>query len=114
MKIAIIGAGAVGCVLAARLGRAGEDVTLVGREDQVHALNTKGLTVKGSVGAETVGVRAEARLSAAHDVVVLATKTQDMVEAIQGNEQYLDGCSVLTTQNSVRADAVVAKHLDHE
>src|SRR5689334_15670644 len=114
MKIAIIGAGAVGCVLAARLRKAGEDVTLVGREDQVQTLNTEGLTVKQSVGEETVDVRAEVRLSAAHDVVVLATKTQDVEQAIESNRRYLDGCSILTTQNGVRADAAVAEHLDHE
>ena len=114
MKIAIIGAGAVGCVLAESLRKAGEDVTLVGREDQVQTLNTKGLTVKRGVGAETVDVRAEVRLSAAHDVVVLATKTQDMEQAVESNRRYLDGCSILTTQNGVRADAVAADHLDHE
>src|SRR5262245_48720654 len=112
MRIAIIGAGAIGCVLAARLGRVGEDVTLVGREDQVRALNARGLTVKGAGGAETVDVRAEVRLGAAHDVVVFATKTQDMEEAVRSNRGYLDGCSILTTQNGVRADAVMVEYFD--
>jgi 2-dehydropantoate 2-reductase len=114
MKIAIIGAGAVGCVLAARLGKAGEDVTLIGREDQVRALNERGLTLRGAAGAERVNVRAEARLGAAHDLVVFATKTQDLGEAVRSNGGHLDGCSILTTQNGVRADEALAEHFERE
>jgi len=114
MRIAIIGAGAVGSILAARLTEAGEEVTLVGRDDQVRALNGKALTVKGASGVKTVAVRAEVRLSAGHDVVVFATKTQDLPEAIQFNREYLGRGSLLTTQNGVRADGVLAKHFDRD
>ena len=112
MRIAIIGAGAVGSILAARLVKSGEDVTLVGREDQVQALTGKPLTVKRSDGMEYVNVRTEVRLSAEHDVAVFATKTQDLPEAIQRNREYLERCSLLTTQNGVRADGLLAECFD--
>ena len=45
MKIAIIGAGAIGGVVAAYLKKAGEDVILIGRDSQVDVINSKGLTI---------------------------------------------------------------------
>ena len=38
MTIAIIGAGAIGSVVAVYLAKAGEDIVLVGRKDQVEAI----------------------------------------------------------------------------
>ena len=38
MKVAIIGAGAIGSVVAAYLTKAGKDVLLVGRQEQVDAI----------------------------------------------------------------------------
>ena len=43
MKIAVIGAGAIGGVVAAYLKKAGEDVILIGRSEQVDIINSKGL-----------------------------------------------------------------------
>lgn len=43
MKIAIIGAGAVGCYLGVLLVRVGHDVTFVGRKPHVDAINARGL-----------------------------------------------------------------------
>lgn len=114
MRIAIIGAGAVGGVLAARLTSAGERVTLVGRDDQVRAVNEQGLSVRSQAGVETVAVRAVTRLDSEHDLVVLATKTQDLTEAIESHRGELGRCSLLSTQNGVRADAVLAEHVDRE
>src|SRR5690606_17295236 len=43
MKIAVMGAGAVGCYYGAMLARAGHEVTLVGRPQHVEAVNRDGL-----------------------------------------------------------------------
>ena len=42
MKICIIGAGAIGGLLAARLARNGEDVTIVARGAQLAAIRARG------------------------------------------------------------------------
>ena len=47
MNIAVIGAGAIGGVVAAYLKKAGEDVVLIGRSDQVDAIEARGLTIRG-------------------------------------------------------------------
>jgi 2-dehydropantoate 2-reductase len=112
MRIAIIGAGAVGGVLAARLTSAGERVTLVGRDDQVRTVTERGLSVRGQAGVETVAVRAVTRLDSGHDVVILATKTQDLTEAVEHHRAEFGRCLLLSTQNGVRADAVLAEYFD--
>lgn len=59
MKVAIIGAGAMGGVWAARLANAGSEVSVVDvSEGVVAAINADGLTVDGKDGAASARVRA--------------------------------------------------------
>ena len=50
MKIAIIGAGAIGSLVAGYLKLKGEDVFLVGRPDTVKAITENGLSISGRRG----------------------------------------------------------------
>ena len=43
MQVAVIGAGAVGCYYGGLLLRAGHDVTFIGRQPHVDAINAHGL-----------------------------------------------------------------------
>jgi 2-dehydropantoate 2-reductase len=74
-KIAIIGAGAVGCGLGFLLNRAGREVTLIGRADQVEVLRTNGLRVEGYTGEHQVKISAAERLDFKPDLALLAVKT---------------------------------------
>ena len=47
MKIAILGAGALGSLLGAHLARAGEDVTLIARAARAQALQEHGVSITG-------------------------------------------------------------------
>ena len=67
MKIAVIGAGAIGGLVAAYLKKAGEDVVLIGRADQVDAINANGLTITGVRGSATVRLPAMTRLDCHQD-----------------------------------------------
>ena len=78
MTIAIIGAGAIGSVVAAYLAKAGESVTLIGRKDQVEAIQKNGLRVAGARGEEIFSVRALTQLDQEYDSVIFAVKTQDI------------------------------------
>ena len=49
MKIAIIGAGAIGSLVAAQLHKIGEDVILIGKAGQVDAIRAKGLIISGVI-----------------------------------------------------------------
>lgn len=112
MNIAIIGAGAIGSVVAVYLAKAGGDIVLVGRKDQVEAIQKNGLRVVGARGEETFPVQALARLDREYDLVIFTVKTQDIEEACAHNKAFLKKCLVLSSQNGVQSDTIFAKHFD--
>ncbi|MCK5259963.1 MAG: ketopantoate reductase family protein [Candidatus Omnitrophica bacterium] len=104
MKTAVIGAGAIGSVVAAYLTKAGQDVTLIGRENQVKAISANGLKVKGARGEETIHVKALPRLDQEYDLVIFTVKTQDIESAVNTNQVFLRNALILSSQNGVQAD----------
>ena len=112
MTIAVIGAGAIGAVVAGFLTKAGENVLLVGKQNQVDAINANGLTIKGARGTENIRVRCAKRLDKPYDLVILAVKTQDLEDAFQDNNEHLESGLVLTSQNGVQADNMLSSHYD--
>ncbi len=114
MKIAVIGAGAIGSTVAAYLTKAGQELVLVGKADQVDAINAKGLSIKGVRGVDNIKVMAMTKLDKAYDLVIFATKTQDIEEAFAINSDFLDTGLVLTSQNGVQADNLLSCHFDRE
>jgi 2-dehydropantoate 2-reductase len=86
MKIAIVGAGAMGSVYAGLLGGAGHEVWAIDRrEDHVEAIRRNGLRVEGASGDRTVRIRATTDPAEAGDaeLVVLATKAMDVTAAAE-------------------------------
>lgn len=114
MKIAVIGAGAIGSVVAAYLSKAKQDVVLVGRADHVNAVTKNGLLIKGIRGEERFDIKALTTLDQYYDLVIFATKTQDLEEAYQHNSAFLEDRLILTTQNGVQADNILSGHYDRE
>ena len=114
MKIAIIGAGAIGSVVAGYLAKAGEDVVLIGRQDQVDAIKKNGLSIQGVRGTETWRLRALTRLDKKYDLVIFAVKTQDLEDAYQHNAEFLEECLVMTSQNGVQADNILSGHYEKD
>ncbi len=113
-KIAVIGAGAVGCGLGFLLTRAGREVTLIGRADQVEVLRSEGLRVEGYAGEHQVKIPAAERLDFKPDLVLLAVKTQDVTGALRENLPWLTGVPVITLQNGVRGDDLAAELLPQD
>ncbi|MDD5097197.1 MAG: 2-dehydropantoate 2-reductase [Candidatus Omnitrophica bacterium] len=111
MKIAVIGGGAIGCLVAGYLKHKGEDVTLVGRGQSVTAIKENGLSISGVRGNFKVNISIADSLNYIPDLAILATKTQDIDAALQGNSGLLQKSILLTTQNGVQADKLVAKYL---
>jgi 2-dehydropantoate 2-reductase len=113
-KIAVIGAGAVGCGLGFLLNRVGREVTLIGRADQVGAIRNNGLQVEGYAGEHSVPIPAAERLDFTPDLILLAVKTQDVPGALRENRSFIAGTPVVTLQNGVRSDELVAEILPRE
>ena len=101
MKFVVLGAGALGTVIAAYLARAGKDVALIARGDRAEHLAKKGVTITGleEFTIEVEIIDQPATLSAA-DVLVLATKTYDTAAAIDAVRHMTIG-SVFSIQNGV-------------
>lgn len=108
MRIAVIGAGAVGSVLGSLLWRAGEDVVLVGRAAHVAAIRAAGLDVEGVAGGFNATPHAEERLSARPELVLLTVKTQDVVTALRDNAALLEDVPIVVLQNGLRGEALAA------
>jgi 2-dehydropantoate 2-reductase len=50
MRFAIVGAGAIGAFVGAMLAKSGEDVTLIARGPHLHAMQERGVRVRGEIG----------------------------------------------------------------
>ncbi len=106
MKIAIIGAGAVGGLVGARLALAGEQVTFVARGANLDAIRRNGMKLVMADGTEQVAknIFATSDYGAAgpQDLVILATKAHQ-VEAVVHDVPRLFGpdTAVITMQNGI-------------
>jgi 2-dehydropantoate 2-reductase len=108
VRIAVIGAGAVGSVLGSLLWRAGEDVVLVGRAAHVAAIRAAGLSVEGVLGGFKASPHAEERLGARPDLALLTVKTQDVVAALRENRAMLQDVPIVVLQNGLRGEELAA------
>jgi 2-dehydropantoate 2-reductase len=103
-QIAVMGAGAVGCYYGAMLGRAGHQVTLVGRPQHVDAMRRSGLRLQTSAFDEHVRVQASAEPNAVRgaQLVLFSVKSTDTEAAGKAMAPYLeDDAAILTLQNGV-------------
>lgn len=104
MKVCVIGAGAIGGLLAAKLARAGEDVSVVARGAHLAAIASSGLTLIEE-GAQTVAkVKASDRIAdfGEQDLIILGMKAHQ-VAAMVGDLPAIMGprTAVLTAQNGI-------------
>ena len=108
MRIAVIGAGAVGGLLAGLLHRAGHDVVVTARGEHGAAIARDGLRIDGGWGALVARVPVVEVVSPPVDLLVLATKAHDSAAALTA-ATACDGVPVLVVQNGLGgADAARA------
>ncbi len=88
MKIAIVGAGAIGGYLGARLARAGEDVTFIARNRNLAAIAANGFRLILEDGTEEHAPTAKAVEKMAdagpQDVVILTVKAHQVIDLLPG------------------------------
>ncbi|OGX23787.1 MAG: hypothetical protein A3J51_00760 [Omnitrophica WOR_2 bacterium RIFCSPHIGHO2_02_FULL_45_21] len=111
MKIAVIGAGAIGGLVAGYLKHKKTDVFLVGRPDSVEAIGKNGLHISGTRGNLLIRIDIFPKLNKQVDLAILAVKTQDIEKVVSENIGHLRRTAILTIQNGVQADKILAKYL---
>ncbi|MGH2503573.1 MAG: ketopantoate reductase family protein [Ktedonobacterales bacterium] len=114
MRIAIIGAGAIGCYLGARLAQRGHDILVQGRSEQVAAISAGGLAIRwldGRMERQPLRVITDLRaaLDFVPDAILLTVKSQDVAQACAPLADYACAAPVVTLQNGVRADDLAAE-----
>lgn len=115
LRIAVMGAGAVGCYYGALLARAGHPVTLIGRLAHVQAVQQQGLRLQTAVLDVQVPLAASTEASAVQgaDVVLFCVKSSDSEDAARAMRPHLaPGALVLTLQNGADNDERVRAVLD--
>src|ERR1700687_5059314 len=83
MRIAVIGAGAVGCYFGGMLSRAGHQVILIGRTQHVEVIRQHGLLMDTTGFRAHVPVRASTEVSDIHgaSLVLCCVKSNDTENA---------------------------------
>jgi 2-dehydropantoate 2-reductase len=106
MKIAIIGAGAIGGYVGVKLALAGEDVTFIVRGANLNAIRKNGMKLITQDGVEHIATNVKATDDYAEagpqDMVILALKAHQ-VEAVANDLPQLFGphTTVVTMQNGI-------------
>jgi len=114
MKIAVVGAGAIGGLVAGYLKAKDLDVSLVGHNDAVKAIQKEGLEISGVRGKLSLKIEISDKLKNAPDLAIICSKTQDIDGVFQDNLPFLKNALVLTTQNGVQADNLVFRYVPKE
>jgi 2-dehydropantoate 2-reductase len=107
MKVAILGCGNLGGVMAARIaGRPDIDLTVIDRDPRLaEAINNRGLILRQGKRSWRPEVRlVETVGNESFDALILATKANSLVEAAKSLKRNLTpGAAVITVQNGLAA-----------
>ncbi len=101
MKICIVGAGAIGGYLGAKLSNAGEDVTFIARNQNLAAIQSNGFRLIMEDGSEehAPGVRAVQRMADAgpQDAVLLTVKAHQVGDLLPDLQELLGPNTLVVT-----------------
>ncbi|ARP83419.1 2-dehydropantoate 2-reductase [Bordetella genomosp. 8] len=104
MKVAVMGAGAVGCYFGGMLARAGHEVALIGRPAHVEAVRARGLYLEARTFQEHIPMQAGTGPDMARgaDIVLFCVKSADTESAGRALAPHLGPDTlVLSLQNGV-------------
>lgn len=103
-KIAVMGAGAVGCYFGGMLARAGHEVMLIGRPSHVEAVQRDGLLLDTQTFSERVKLQASVDVAAVAgaQLLLFCVKSNDTINAARQIAPYLHADAVvMSLQNGV-------------
>jgi 2-dehydropantoate 2-reductase len=118
MKVAVVGAGAVGCYYGGMLARARHDVTLIGRPQHVEAIEREGLRLETQTFDERIRVPAssEGRAVQSAQLVLFCVKSTDTESAAAAIKPHLAPDALLLSlqngvENAERLRSILPQHV---
>lgn len=114
MKVAVIGAGAVGCFFGGMLARSGREVLLIGRQRHVDAIRAHGLRFESREFDERIPIAAstDAVAVADADIVLVCVKSTDTEQVAHELRPALKRAAlVVSLQNGIDNAALLARAL---
>jgi len=116
VRVAVLGAGAVGCFYGGMLARAGHDVVLIGRPAHVEAIRKSGLHFEGLAFDEHIRVAASTEAEAVHGaaLVLVCVKSTDSERAAAEIAPWLEAKAIVVNlqngvDNAERIQAVIKR-----
>ncbi len=108
MRVCVIGAGAIGSLLAAHLAKVADVSVLTRRDDHAQALNEHGLRVSGrhDFTAQVAAVAEPSELPE-FDLGIIATKATGVTGAAASLRGRFPGATIMTVQNGLGAEEIV-------
>lgn len=118
MRYIIYGAGAVGGVVGAGLHRSGDEVVLIARGDHLETIRRVGLTLEEPSGTSTLNIPVVGHPSelviSDDDVVMLATKSQDTLEALTELSRVAPlSTPIVCVQNGVENERIALRFFEN-
>jgi 2-dehydropantoate 2-reductase len=117
VRIAVVGAGGVGCYFGGRLARAGGDVHLLARGRHLRAIRDHGLRISGARGEFAVALPAtdDPADIGPSDIVLFCVKSYDTEAAVELLPPLLHPTTaVVSLQNGIDSDEKIAARVGPE
>jgi 2-dehydropantoate 2-reductase len=110
-RVCIAGAGVIGSLFAAHLARVAEVSVLTRRDEHAERLNADGLHVSGRAEfqAHVQAATSPAALPEP-ELLIVACKCPDCEPVAADHAAYRPAATVMTVQNGIGAEAIVARH----
>jgi 2-dehydropantoate 2-reductase len=107
-RVCVVGAGVIGSLFAAHLGRVADVSCLVRRDEHARALNQQGLRVSGRHDfVARVSAATDPAELAEPDLVIVSTKATGLAQAAAALSGHFPRATVMTTQNGLGAEEIV-------
>ncbi len=113
VRILVLGAGAVGLPLAAKLSRVA-DVTALTREPYARAVSARGLQIRGAWGNDTARFSCITEIpdGAGYDYILITSKSQDTETLCRQYGRLFGGAEVVSFQNGIGNEETIARFAD--
>ena len=117
MKIAVIGAGAIGCYYGGVLAQAGHEVRLIGRAHHVEAIERDGLLLETDSGKASISLHATTDADGVRDtgLVLCCVKSADTARAAEVMVPHLAANAIIVSlQNGIDNSSVLRARVVQE